>query len=126
MIQATSIREFMRGVTMAKIKLTNLDFHFDGYDKMIFKNLNLEIDTKWKTAIIARNGRGKTTLLNLIAGNLEPSKGMLIKETDTILFPLNIKDKDEVVLDIMKQYIGPYLEYEQIMDAFLKEEVTEA
>ena len=41
---------------------------------MIFQNLNLRIDTMWKTGLIGRNGRGKTTLLNIIQKNYDVQK----------------------------------------------------
>lgn len=48
-----------------------------GYEdgKMLFENLDLNIDLDSKIAIVGPNGAGKTTLINLILGNLEPTSG---------------------------------------------------
>ncbi len=41
----------------------------------LFSNLNLTVDSADRLGIVAANGRGKTTLLNCIAGRLEPTTG---------------------------------------------------
>ena len=41
----------------------------------LFSNLNLTVDAGDRFGIVAANGRGKTTLLNCIAGRLEPTTG---------------------------------------------------
>ena len=47
-----------------------------GYDnKAVFGNAEIEIRRGEKVALIGRNGEGKTTLMKVIAGNLEPISG---------------------------------------------------
>ncbi|MDK4711683.1 ABC-F family ATP-binding cassette domain-containing protein [Rhizobium sp. CNPSo 4039] len=41
----------------------------------LFSNLNFTVDAGDRVGIVAANGRGKTTLLNCIAGRLEPTTG---------------------------------------------------
>lgn len=57
------------------MKITDISFSFD--DKIIFDNLNLEIQDGKITALMAPSGKGKTTLLRLIAGLLPPSSGSI-------------------------------------------------
>lgn len=52
-----------------QIKITNASFGFNGEN--LFENLNFEINTKDKIAIIGRNGSGKTTLLKILMGEIE-------------------------------------------------------
>lgn len=52
-----------------QIKITNASFGFNGED--LFENLNFEVNTKDKIAIIGRNGSGKTTLLKILMGEIE-------------------------------------------------------
>lgn len=52
-----------------QIKITNASFGFNGEN--LFENLNFEINTKDKIAIIGRNGSGKTTLLKILTGEIE-------------------------------------------------------
>ncbi len=45
----------------------------------IFEGLNLGIDLDSRVALVGRNGAGKSTLLNLLTGELEPTKGDIIR-----------------------------------------------
>lgn len=47
-------------------------------ERVLFENLTLGIDAGQKIALIARNGIGKTTLLNIIAGVESPDEGSVI------------------------------------------------
>ncbi|MBO5756237.1 MAG: ABC transporter ATP-binding protein [Clostridia bacterium] len=57
------------------MKIEGLTFSFE--DKVIFENLNLEIEDGCITALMAPSGNGKTTLLRLIAGLLKPQDGSI-------------------------------------------------
>ena len=54
------------GGFMAQIKVSNLTFAYEGSSENVFEDLNFQIDTDWKLGFIARNGKGKTTLLRLL------------------------------------------------------------
>ena len=56
---------------MSQITIQNLYFTYDGDHTPVFEDLNLQLDTNWKLGLVGRNGRGKTTLLRLLAGELE-------------------------------------------------------
>lgn len=56
---------------MALIEISNLSFCYDGSHEPVFQNVSLHLDTSWKLGLIGRNGRGKTTLLRLLRGQLE-------------------------------------------------------
>ena len=52
-----------------------------GYDEIpVLKNINLSISNDSRIALVGANGNGKSTLIKLIAGNLEPMKGNIIKK----------------------------------------------
>ena len=52
-----------------------------GYDEIpILKNINLSISNDSRIALVGANGNGKSTLIKLIAGNLDPMKGSIIKK----------------------------------------------
>ena len=57
---------FVRGGWMSNLKISRLSFEYEDSNRYIFKNLNLDLDTDWKLGLIGRNGRGKTTFLNLL------------------------------------------------------------
>ena len=51
---------------MAQISVNNLTFYYDGSFDNVFENVSFSIDTNWKLGFIGRNGKGKTTFLNLL------------------------------------------------------------
>lgn len=51
---------------MAQISVNNLTFYYDESFDNIFENVSFSIDTNWKLGFIGRNGKGKTTFLNLL------------------------------------------------------------
>ena len=58
------------------IEFQNVDFAYD--QKPILSQFSLLIQNKDRIGIVGDNGVGKSTLLNLIAGKLEPQAGQLI------------------------------------------------
>lgn len=53
---------------MAQISVNNLTFYYEGSFDNIFEDVSFSIDTDWKLGFIGRNGKGKTTFLNLLLG----------------------------------------------------------
>ena len=56
------------------MEVHNLSFHFDPHHPLI-RNFNLTIHAGDRIAVIGKNGYGKSTLLNLMAGDLKPLHG---------------------------------------------------
>ena len=54
---------------------------------LLFSNINLIVNPNEKIALIGNNGAGKTTLLRIIAGELQPSDGMLKIDTKPYYIP---------------------------------------
>lgn len=46
---------------------------------MLFDNINFQIGSRERVALIGRNGSGKSTLLKIIAGSFQPDSGKIIK-----------------------------------------------
>jgi lincosamide and streptogramin A transport system ATP-binding/permease protein len=63
-----------------------LSFAYDGAESETFTNLDLVIDTGWRAALVGANGRGKTTLLRLLAGVLRPDRGEVERPVSCLLF----------------------------------------
>ena len=55
---------------MSQITISHLTFGYDGSAENVFDDLTLTLDTDWRLGLIGRNGRGKTTLTRLLAGEL--------------------------------------------------------
>lgn len=70
--------------TPAKTVLTVKDLSFGfGEDKDLFKKLNFEVKINDRVAIVGKNGNGKTTLLNVIAGKYQARTGDLTFHPET-------------------------------------------
>lgn len=87
---------------MSLISVKNLIFGYDGALNNIFENISFNLDTDWKLGLIGRNGRGKTTLLELLQGKYEYS-GTITKNIDVDYFPFAIKNKDRMSIEIVNE-----------------------
>ena len=76
---------------MAEISVSNLTFAYEGSYDNIFENVSFQIDTDWKLGFTGRNGRGKTTFLNLLMGRLTYS-GRISSPCEFEYFPFEITD----------------------------------
>lgn len=98
---------------MSMIKVENLTFSYPSSYDNIFDNANFQIDTDWKLGFVGRNGRGKTTLLNLLLGEYEYS-GKIISSVQFDYFPYPIVDKKLMTEDIL-QMVCPLAEEWELM-----------
>ena len=71
---------------MAQINVDHLTFSYEGSFDHVFENTSFSIDTDWKLGFIGRNGKGKTTLLNLLLGRYSYT-GNIITSTIFDYFP---------------------------------------
>ena len=81
------------GMDMAQIQVTDLTFAYEGSADDIFTGTTFRIDTDWKLGLIGRNGKGKTTLLNLLLGKYE-YKGSISSSVIFDYFPYGVTDAD--------------------------------
>ena len=66
------------------IKLENISFKYDNSSLHILKNISLNINKGEKIAIKGNTGSGKSTLVNIISGLLDPSSGKLIVDNNIV------------------------------------------
>jgi ATP-binding cassette subfamily F protein 3 len=64
--------------------ITNLSFGYDPKD-LLFKNLEFSIGKTDRIGVIGQNGRGKTTLLSILAGERKPTVGEVNLNQNAIL-----------------------------------------
>ena len=57
------------------IEAKDISFSFAPEGPPLIDGLNLTVGKKDRIAVIGKNGKGKTTLLNLLAGELQPLTG---------------------------------------------------
>lgn len=82
---------------MSQIQIQNLTFTYDGSYEPIFQDLSLTLDTDWRLGLIGRNGRGKTTLLRLLCGELE-YRGVIQSSVPCDRFPFPVEDRSVTVV----------------------------
>ncbi len=86
---------------MSVISVTNLTFGYEnGFDN-VFENAGFQLDTDWRLGFIGRNGRGKTTFLRILMGELEYS-GNVLADMDFEYFPYVISDENEYTIEIIR------------------------
>jgi lincosamide and streptogramin A transport system ATP-binding/permease protein len=100
---------------MSLINVTNLTFAYDGSYDNIFENVCFQIDTDWKLGFCGRNGRGKTTFLNLLLGRYAYS-GSITANTAFEYFPFDIENKDLETMDAVGAIVPDYQEWELIRE----------
>lgn len=92
---------------MSQISVNHLTFYYDGSYDNIFEDASFQMDTDWKLGFIARNGRGKTTFLNLLQGKYE-YKGTITASVEFDYFPFEVSDKTKDTLIIVEEIYPDY------------------
>ena len=94
---------------MSEINITDLTFCYDSSYDNIFEHVSFQIDTNWKLGFIGRNGKGKTTFLNLLLGKYEYT-GRINTSIPFDYFPYFISDKmmDLDTIDIIEKIYPDY------------------
>ncbi|MED4582444.1 Lsa family ABC-F type ribosomal protection protein [Brevibacillus choshinensis] len=103
---------------MSLINVTNLTFAYEGSFDNIFENVSFQIDTDWKLGFTGRNGRGKTTFLNLLLGKYE-YKGNISANIHFEYFPFPVENKEQNTLDVISDIIPDYLHWELMRELSL-------
>jgi len=103
---------------MSQISITNLTFAYDGSYDNIFEDVSFQIDTEWKLGFTGRNGRGKTTFLNLLMGKYEYT-GRIAANVGFQYFPFDIANKNLATESIIGQICPVYQEWELLRELSL-------
>ena len=96
-----------------------MSYHYTNYYNPIFNNVNLVLDTGWRLGLIGRNGRGKTTFLKLLLGELKPDKGIIMNKLDMVYFPFINMTTYRKTVDVIKENIGFLKSMEDKMETIL-------
>ncbi len=91
---------------MSQITIQNLYFTYEGDHTPVFEGLNLQLDTNWKLGLVGRNGRGKTTLLRLLEGEVE-GRGTISLPQRCLLWPKPVQDLSRRTLDLLLEGVPP-------------------
>ena len=109
---------------MSQIIVNDLTFSYDTAYDNIFENVSFMIDTDWKLGFIGRNGRGKTTFLNLLLGKYD-YKGSITASVEFDYFPFEVENEKILTRDLIKNTIAPFSQWEEEMERCLKQTVED-
>ncbi len=100
---------------MAQLSINNLTFSYEDSFDTVFYNVNFSVDTSWKLGLIGRNGKGKTTLLNLLMDKYEYT-GSIVSSTVFDYFPYTVNegDLDKTGMELAEEW-KPNVESWQIL-----------
>lgn len=105
---------------MSQIRITDLSFTYPGALSPVFEHVTLSLDTRWRLGLVGRNGRGKTTFLKLLLGELAGEGSIEAAETFEY-FPVPVADDSLPALTVARAAIAPFDEWEARMDALTRD-----
>lgn len=87
--------------------------------QVLFENINYVINKRDKVALVGKNGAGKSTMLKIIAGEQQPTSGVVARQADITIgyLPQQMRLKDE---HTVKQEAALAFEHLQQMDAAIE------
>ena len=85
---------------MSLIRVSDMTFCYEGSFDPVFENVSISLDTNWKLGLIGRNGKGKTTFLRILEGELSCS-GSITASVHFDYYPYSITDESVAVADLI-------------------------
>ena len=85
--------------------------------KTVFGDVSLGVDEGARIGIVGRNGDGKSTLLSLLSGRLEPDSGRVVRTRDVTVGVLGQTDDLSDDATVHQSVVGDLPEYEWAGDA---------
>ena len=96
---------------MSLLSVSHLSFTYEGSYTPVFDDVSFQVDTRWKLGLTGRNGRGKTTLLRLLCGEL-PYQGEIHASVSFERFPYPVSDPQQLVGEVLTHMVPEAEEWE--------------
>ena len=94
--------------------------HLEYPTKVIFDNLSLGVDAGDCIGVVGRNGDGKSSLLGLFSGSVEPDEGRVLRSRGVRFAHLQQKDQLDDAKSVAENIVGDIPEYEWASDARIR------
>ena len=88
--------------------------------KRVFSDVSIGVDTGDRIGIVGRNGDGKSTLLGLLAGMVEPDSGRVVRTRGVSVGVLAQSDALDDAMEVQRAVLGDMPEYVWAADARIK------
>ena len=99
---------------MSMIRAEHLTFSYPGGDP-IFEDVSFQVDTGWRLGFTGRNGRGKTTFLQLLMGQYEYA-GTITASVEFDYFPYRVPDPSRPVAEVLSRLCPSAPEWELVRE----------
>jgi len=96
-------------VTTSLLQTDAVSFHYPGCDPL-FVDVTLALSSGERAALVAPNGVGKSTLLKVLAGELEPSTGRVIRRRGLRVGMLRQSHEPRAHGDVLSALLEPFRE----------------
>ena len=107
--------EVEKQFSTARIELENVSYRFPGAKTNIFENLSLVVEPGECLAIVGEGGSGRSTLLQMLAGVLEPEQGRVL---------IDGQDVQHLDLEEISGYVGYLPQNTQMFEGSLLDNVS--
>lgn len=114
-IDPSELTEVVQDLHASSLNLSNVSFQFPGVQKQTFDDLSLSIQAGECIAIGGQSGSGRSALLQLMAGILEPSKGNIT---------LNGKNLSEISIEDLSRQVAYLPQKTALFEGSLLDNVT--
>ena len=98
--------------------------HLEYPTRVIFDDVTIGIDEGQRIGVVGRNGDGKSTLLRLLAGRIEPDEGRVTRRGGITLGMLDQADTLPDELTVAEAIVGDRPEYEWAGDARVRDVIA--
>lgn len=95
--------------------------HFEYPTQKVLESVTMGISAGDRIGIVGRNGDGKSTLMKLLTGRLEPDSGQVTVRSDTTIGMLDQSDAVDESLTVGYSVVGDLAEYEWAGDPKIRD-----